>query len=303
MGISRQPHTAAMYRAPTSIYRVKPKDKWDPRKCPTAPEEHLSKSLLKARLQQVVTETAQLQRALSATKTHSVLLIFQAMDAAGKDSTIRAVLSGLNPAGCEVCEFKRPTEIELDHDYLWRCAKELPGRGEIGVFNRSHYEEVLAVRVHPELLKPQRLPHVPENLDELWKERIDSIKHWEEHLTRNGTLVLKFFLNLSREEQKSRFLERMDNPRKQWKIEPADIRERGYWEDYMKAYQEVIPATSTEAAPWYCIPADSKPFMRVCVAEILLEAMQDLNLSFPVLDENGIKKLEKLKAQLLAEDE
>jgi PPK2 family polyphosphate:nucleotide phosphotransferase len=292
-----------MYQAPTSIYRIEPDSDWDPRLCPTGPEEVVSKGTMKERLQEVVKETAQIQRALQATRTHSVLLVFQAMDAAGKDSTIRAVLSGLNPAGINVREFKRPTEAEYDHDYLWRLAKELPGRGEIGVFNRSHYEEVLAVRVHPEILNFQRLPSTPADLETLWQERIASMRAWEEHLTNNGTLILKFFLNLSREEQKNRFLERMGNPKKYWKIEPADIRERGYWDDYMDAYQAALPTTSTEAAPWYCIPADSKPYMRVCVAEILLEALQGLNLSFPDVGEAGMAKIAELKASLLAEEE
>ncbi|MEM7430663.1 MAG: PPK2 family polyphosphate kinase [Pseudomonadota bacterium] len=222
----------------------------------------------------------ELQRVLAASNQHSVLLVFQAMDAAGKDSTIRSVLQGVDPAGCQVFSFKRPSKLELDHDFLWRTTCRLPERGRIGVFNRSHYEEVLVVRVHPSILNFQQLPY-PVDLNTVWDDRLHSIREHEAHVARNGTVILKFFLNVSREEQKRRFLYRLDTPEKNWKYEPNDVRERGYWDDYMNAYEAALNATSTSAAPWYAIPADDKPYMRARVAEIVINALQSLDMRYP----------------------
>ncbi len=223
----------------------------------------------------------ELQRRLYAGNHHSVLLIFQAMDAAGKDGTIRAVLTGIDPAGCQVHAFKRPSEHELDHDFLWRHMCALPERGRIGVFNRSWYEEVLAVRVHPEYLKFQRLPHQPKTLGALWRERYESINAIEQHLARNGTLVLKFWLNVSREEQRTRLLERLADPAKNWKFESGDLGERAHWDRYMDAYEEMLNATSRPWAPWYAIPADSKSYTRMAVADIIVRALDSLKLRYP----------------------
>jgi PPK2 family polyphosphate:nucleotide phosphotransferase len=212
------------------------------------------------------------------------LLIFQAMDAAGKDGTIRAVLTGVNPAGCEVHSFKQPSSLELDHDFLWRTALRVPERGRIGVFNRSYYEEVLIVRVHPEILEKQKLPY-PIDFDTVWEERFASIRAWEEHLARSGTVILKFWLNVSKDEQRRRFLSRLDEPEKNWKFSSADVKERGYWDDYTKAYEEALNATSRPWAPWYAIPADDKPNMRVAVAKILRDALESFDLRYPKVDE------------------
>ncbi len=221
-----------------------------------------------------------LQRVLAAGDRHSVLLVFQAMDAAGKDSTIRSVMQGIDPSGCQVFSFKKPTSLELDHDFLWRTTCRLPERGRIGVFNRSHYEEVLVVRVHPKILGFQKLPGEL-NLDTIWDERLTSIRQQEEHLARNGTVILKFWLNVSEDEQKRRFLARLDDPAKNWKFEPGDVVERRHWDDYMVAYQDALNATSRPWAPWYAIPADDKPYMRARVAEIIIAALQGIGLKYP----------------------
>jgi PPK2 family polyphosphate:nucleotide phosphotransferase len=249
-------------------------------------------------LAEAVEELAALQHILYANDYHSVLLVFQAMDAAGKDSTIRAVLTGVDPAGCDVHSFKRPSLQELDHDFLWRTATRLPERGRIGVFNRSYYEEVLAVRVHPEFLKYQKLPRVPKKLDELWEERYESIRDHEKHLARNGTLILKFWLNVSREEQRQRFLSRLDEPEKNWKFESGDISERGFWRDYMKAYEAALNATSRPWAPWYAIPADNKPFMRATVAELVVASLKKLDLRYPELEPEEKARFDEMRAQL-----
>ncbi len=222
----------------------------------------------------------QLQRVLSAGDRHAVLLVFQAMDAAGKDGTIRAVMSGVDPSGCQVFSFKRPSELELDHDFLWRTSCHLPERGRIGIFNRSQYEEVLVVRVHPKLLASQKLPGEL-NLDSIWDERLRSIREQEAHLARNGTVILKFWLNVSREEQKRRLLERLDDEQKLWKFDPGDVRERRHWKQYMHAYEEALNATSRPWAPWYAIPADDKPYMRARVAEIIVQTLKSIGLSYP----------------------
>ena len=250
-------------------------------KARTAPPKRApGKKAAKARLAKVVDELSDLQQVLYADDRYAVLLIFQAMDAAGKDGTIRAVLSGINPAGCQVFSFKQPSAEELDHDFLWRTARRLPERGRIGVFNRSYYEEVLVVRVHPEYLDNQQLPHRP-SLGRLWKERYDSIREHERHLARSGTMILKFWLNVSPEEQRRRFLSRLDEPAKNWKFAEGDARERERWQAYMRAYQDMLNATSRSWAPWYAIPADDKPFMRLCVAEILRDALAGLDLRYP----------------------
>ncbi len=225
-------------------------------------------------------ELNKLQRVLAAGDRHAVLLVFQAMDAAGKDSTIRAVMQGVDPSGCQVFSFKKPSSLELDHDFLWRTTCRLPERGRIGIFNRSQYEEVLIVRVHPKLLEYQKLPD-PIDLDTIWDERLRSIREQEEHLARNGTVIIKFWLNVSKDEQKRRFLARLDDPDKNWKFEPGDVEERRHWDDYMAAYEAALNATSRPWAPWYAIPADDKPYMRARVAEIIIQTLQSIGLEYP----------------------
>jgi len=231
----------------------------------------------------------------------SLLLIFQAMDAAGKDGAIKHVMSGLNPQGCQVTSFKAPSAEELDHDFLWRCTKKLPERGRIGIFNRSYYEEVLVVRVHEQILHSQKIPEILMTRN-IWEERFKDIRHFEEYLHRNGTIVVKFFLNLSPEEQKKRFLERIENPDKNWKFSASDAKERKYWNDYMNAYEQLIINTSTEDSPWYVIPADDKPFARVAVAAAIISAMDSLNFKYPEVSAEKIAELQKVKEDLLAED-
>jgi PPK2 family polyphosphate:nucleotide phosphotransferase len=238
-----------------------------------------------------------LQRRLYADNRWSVLLVFQAMDAAGKDSTIRAVLRGINPQGCQVFSFKQPSVQELDHDFLWRVSSRLPERGRIGVFNRSHYEEVLVVRVHPEFLKGQRLP-VDLPLDRLWAERYQSILEFERHLARNGYVIAKFFLNVSREEQAARFRRRIDRPDKNWKFSEGDLEERKRWDDYMKAYEDALNATSRPWAPWYAVPADDKPYLRATVAGIVEEALDSLGLRYPRISRKRKEELQTLRGQI-----
>lgn len=221
-----------------------------------------------------------LQRVLAAGDRHAILLVFQAMDAAGKDSTIRAVMQGVDPSGCQVFSFKKPSSLEIDHDFLWRTVCCLPERGRIGIFNRSHYEEVLVVRVHPKILASQKLPGEL-NLEAIWDERLHSIREHEEHLARNGTVILKFWLNVSRDEQKRRFLARLDNSDKNWKFEPRDVIERRHWDEYMHAYQEMLNATSRPWAPWYAIPADDKGYMQARVAETIIGALESIGLRYP----------------------
>jgi PPK2 family polyphosphate:nucleotide phosphotransferase len=239
------------------------------------------------------------QEKLYAQGQWSVLLIFQAMDAAGKDGALKHVMSGINPEGCEVTSFKPPSHDELDHDYLWRAHKRIPERGKIGIFNRSYYEEVLVVKVHQELLGPQRLPKSVTGKG-LWKNRYEDINNFEKYLTRNGVLVLKFFLHLSKGEQKKRFLARLDMPEKNWKFSMADVEERGYWKDYQQAYQEMIQNTASKRAPWFVIPADNKWFTRVAVAGAVIEALDSLNLEFPEANQQKRKELAKVRQALLA---
>lgn len=286
-----------------SPYRVAFDGSFRVRRAPTAPPPGApDKAQCKARLADLVGELARLQDILYAHDNHAVLLVFQAMDAAGKDSTIKALLTGVNPAGCEVYAFKRPSDVELDHDFLWRTSACLPQRGRIGVFNRSYYEEVLAVRVHPEFLDRQKLPERPRHLGELWAERLKSIRHHERHLARNGTLILKFWLNVSRSEQRERLLARLDEPEKHWKFEAADLDERALWPQYMRAYEAALNATSRPWAPWYAIPADSKAFMRMTVADIVVRALEALDLRYPRLGATKLAEFERLKRRLLADD-
>jgi PPK2 family polyphosphate:nucleotide phosphotransferase len=234
---------------------------------------------------------AELQNMLYAQDQWSVLLIFQAMDAAGKDGAIRHVMSGINPQGCQVFSFKGPSSEDLDHDFLWRCSKSLPERGRIGIFNRSYYEETLVVRVHPEFLNGQKLPRRYIN-DDIWDDRFEDIRNYEKYLSRNGTVIRKFFLHLSKDEQKRRFLSRLDDPDKNWKFSANDAKERGHWKDYMDAYEDTIRQTATKYAPWYVVPADNKWFTRVVVASAVIDALASLDLAYPKVDE---KKLAELK--------
>ncbi len=242
-----------------------------------------------------------LQRVLAAGDRHAVLLVFQAMDAAGKDSTIRSVMQGVDPSGCQVFSFKKPSNLELDHDFLWRTTCRLPERGRIGIFNRSQYEEVLVVRVHPKILGYQKLPVEP-NLETIWDERLTSIRQQEEHLARNGTVILKFWLNVSRDEQKRRFLSRLDEPAKNWKFEPKDVVERRYWNDYMSAYEDALNATSRPWAPWYAIPADDKPYMRARVADIIIETLESIGLRYPEPSDDERAEFSEARAELNADE-
>jgi PPK2 family polyphosphate:nucleotide phosphotransferase len=249
-------------------------------------------------------EMQELQDMLYAGNTHAVLLIFQAMDGAGKDSTIKHVMSGINPQGCQVFNFKQPSAEELDHDFLWRTTKCLPERGRIGIFNRSYYEEVLIVKVHPEILIRQNVPEfgaIDKISDDIWADRYNSINNFERHMVNNGTIVIKFFLNVSKKEQADRFLKRINDPQKNWKFTFSDMEERNYWDDYQKAYEDMITETSTTVAPWYIIPADKKWYMRLAVAEILLQRLKNTGLKYPVLTEKQIAELEKGKQLLINE--
>jgi len=253
------------------------------------------------RLRSCIEELDSLQRLLYADDKHSILLIFQAMDAAGKDSTIRAVMRGINPAGCQVFRFRKPSEIELDHDFLWRTTTRLPERGRIGIFNRSYYEEVLIVRVHPEILEGQRLPNGIDN-PAIWDQRLESMAAHELHLARNGTVILKFWLNVSRDEQKARFLSRLDKPEKTWKFEYADVVERRHWDAYMHAYECALNATSRPWAPWYAIPADNKPYMRACVAETVVAALKQLHLEYPEATADLQRRVGQIRDELERSD-
>ena len=250
-------------------------------------------------LQQGIVRTAELQDKLYASDSWSLLLIFQAMDAAGKDGIIKHVMSGINPQGCQVYSFKVPTETELQHDFLWRTTCSLPERGHIGIFNRSYYEEVLVVRVHPEILQSQKTPASLVG-KRVWEERFEDIRCFERHMARSGTVIRKFFLNVSKKEQKNRFLARLDQPEKNWKFSAADIHERKYWDDYQKAYEEMIARTSTEAAPWYVVPADNKWFTRLVVSAVLVDTLESLDLAYPKVDETKKKELGAAKKVLLA---
>ena len=259
------------------------------------------KDIAKKILKENVQELADAQELLYAGDRHSVLIIVQAMDAAGKDGLVEHVMSGVNPQGCQVHSFKAPSAEDLDHDYLWRCLKVLPNRGHIGIFNRSYYEEVLIVRVHPEMLDRQRLPPGKRN-EKFWRKRYDDINAFEHHLVRNGTVILKFFLNVSKGEQKKRFLERLDTPEKNWKFSEADVAERKYWKEYMRAYEAAISETSTKWAPWYILPADNKLVTRALAADIITSTIRGLKLKPPAVSPERRKALEAARQALLAED-
>lgn len=288
------------FTPPDSPYLAIGSDQFKLADFPTAEQAGLKSKAAKRRLEDAVERIADAQRRLYAQNTWALLLVFQAMDAAGKDSTIRHVLSGVNPAGCTVTSFKRPSSRELNHDFLWRTSVALPERGRIGVHNRSHYEEVLVVRVHPEILDRQRLPFRPA-LEQVWSDRMTSIRDYEQHLARNGVAILKFFLNVSREEQRQRFLARLEEPHKRWKFEANDVRERAHWDHYMAAYQAAIRETSRPWAPWYVIPADDKPVMRCRVAELIADALDSLDLRFPVTGASDQTVHDELYEQLLNE--
>ncbi len=243
---------------------------------------------------------AEYQERLAAQDRYALLIVFQAMDAAGKDGTIRHVMTGVNPQGVQVSSFKSPTTHELDHDFLWRTAVRLPGRGMIGIFNRSHYEEVLVARVHPELLAAQRLPPSPKG-KALWAQRYRAINDWEQHLAENGTRIVKLFLNVSREEQRQRFLARIDEPHSNWKFSASDARERRYWDDYQKAYGDLLSSTSTEWAPWYVIPADHKWFMRVAASAAILNALTEIDPQYPKPTKADREDMLQARAELVAE--
>jgi PPK2 family polyphosphate:nucleotide phosphotransferase len=263
---------------------------------PTAPPGEIDKVSLKEQRRERTRAIRDLQRKLHAHDHYAVLFVFQAMDAGGKDSTIRSVFTGVNPAGFQVSSFKAPSDEELDHDFLWRIARRLPERGRIGVFNRSHYEEVLVVRVHPEFLEGQRLPSYDSST--IWQERFESIRSFEKHLADNGTIIVKFFLNVSLARQKHRFLRRIDKPSKNWKFKAQDVKERERWPDYMGAFEDALNETSRPWAPWYAIPADSKPYMRLQVARIVQETLESLGVDFPQIDEEAKAALGKCRALL-----
>ena len=262
---------------------------------------NFQKKQAKKLLKKTVKQVARHQDVLYAQSTFALLLIFQAMDAAGKDSTIKNVLSGVNPQGCHVVSFKQPSSEELDHDYLWRASKALPERGKLGVFNRSYYEEVLIVRVHPAILDQQQLPASARG-EHIWKQRFDDINNFEKYLTNNGIVVMKFFLNVSKEEQKQRFLGRIDRPEKNWKFSVADAKERGHWNDYRIAYEAALTHTSTDWAPWHVIPADHKWFTRLAVASLIEQKLASLDLTYPVLEENHLERLQEARLMLEQEE-
>jgi len=283
-----------MFQAPASEYLVPFDGSFRIADAPASDSKNWDS---KKRLKQHLGNLDTLQKALYANDRHSVLLIFQGVDAAGKDSTIRAVMKGINPAGCQVFSFKKPSRKELDHDFLWRTSCALPERGRIGIFNRSQYEEVLVVRVHPEILESQQLPGSIAR-HTIWEQRLESIRDQEKHLARNGTAILKFWLNVSREEQKNRFLARLDNQKKQWKFNPRDLQERQCWDQYMHAYEEALNNTSSEWAPWYAIPADDKRYMRATIAGIIVEALQNIGLKYPVPSDEDEAQFEQSRQTL-----
>lgn len=280
-------------------FRVPSGKKVDLTEWPTAVEPvYESKKDYTQSLKNQVKELSELQRLLYATNRHAVLLIFQAMDAAGKDGAIRHVMSGVNPQGVQVFSFKHPSAQELDHDFLWRTTRVLPERGRIGIFNRSYYEEVLIVRVHPEILRSQNLPDSLLDEKTIWPERYRSIVDLETHLHRNGTRIIKFFLHLSEEEQRQRFLERIADPEKNWKFSLSDVRERKYWKEYMQAYAACLAATSTPTAPWHVVPADDKKNARLIISEIILNVMRDLKMAYPKTTKKRRLELEDIRQRL-----
>jgi PPK2 family polyphosphate:nucleotide phosphotransferase len=270
-------------------------DKWPTRVKPV----YKSKKQYRELLAKQVAELSEQQQIHYASNRYAVLLIFQAMDAAGKDGAIRHVMSGVNPQGCQVFSFKHPSAEELEHDFLWRTTQALPERGRIGIFNRSYYEEVLIVRVHPEILQAQNIPDRLLNEKTFWQDRYRSIVDMEEHLHRNGTRIIKFFLHLSEEEQRKRFLERIDEPDKNWKLSLADIKERKFWKQYMQAYEECLNATSTPNAPWYVVPADDKENARLIISQIILDTFESLELAYPKPSAEHLRELQSIRKQLV----
>jgi PPK2 family polyphosphate:nucleotide phosphotransferase len=269
-------------------------DKW-----PTKTEPvYRSRENYQQLLGEHVASLSSLQQLLYAFNRYAVLLIFQAMDAAGKDGAIKHVMSGVNPQGCQVFSFKHPTPIELQHDFLWRATRDLPERGRIGIFNRSYYEEVLIARVHPEILRSEGLPDALLDEKTVWRDRYRSIVDLELHLSGNGTRIVKFYLHISKEEQRKRFLQRIDDPEKNWKFSAADVAERQYWNQYMKAYEECFNATSTQRAPWYIVPADDKENARLIVSKIVLETLDELEMTYPKADAERRRELQSIRAQL-----
>jgi PPK2 family polyphosphate:nucleotide phosphotransferase len=280
-------------------FRVREDDEVDLKKWPAGIDPiYSSKAEYKQVLEEHVARLSEMQQLLYASNKHAVLLIFQAMDAAGKDGAIRHVMSGVNPQGCQVFSFKHPSAAELEHDFLWRTTRDLPERGRIGIFNRSYYEEVLIVRVHPEILQSEGVPGAPQDDQALWHDRYRSIKDLEKHLHKNGTRIVKFFLHLSEEEQRKRFLERIDEPEKNWKFSLADIEERKFWKHYMKAYEQCLSATSTADSPWYVVPADDKENARLIVSQIILDTFEDLKMSYPETSDARRAELLAIRAQL-----
>lgn len=284
----------------TSDFRVHEGDDVDLEKWPTLVKPvYKSDDEYKTLLDEHVEKLSDLQRMHYASNRHALLLIFQAMDAAGKDGAIRHVMSGVNPQGCQVFSFKHPSATELEHDFLWRTTRDLPERGRIGIFNRSYYEEVLIVRVHQEILKGEGLSEPHHGDKELWHERYRSIANLERHLNCNGTRMVKFFLHLSKDEQRKRFLARIDEPEKNWKFSMADIKERGFWKHYMKAYEKCLSATSTKDSPWYVVPADDKENARLIVSQIVVETLQDLKMSYPKTTPERHQELMEIRGQLV----
>ena len=280
-------------------FRVRPGEKVDLKEWPTIVKPFCkSKKRYQKLLAEHVDEMSSLQRLLYACNHYALLMIFQGMDAAGKDGGVQHVMSGVNPAGCQVWSFKQPSADELEHDFLWRTTFRLPERGQIGVFNRSYYEEVLVVRVHPEILRSQGLPEELRNRKTLWEERYRSIVNLESHLYRNGTRILKIFLHLSKEEQRKRFLERIDKPEKNWKFSLADIHERKYWQHYMKAFEACLSSTSTPHAHWYVVPADDKENARLIISQIVLDALDELKMAYPKITEKRRQELKTIRSQL-----
>jgi PPK2 family polyphosphate:nucleotide phosphotransferase len=294
--ISRAKKISKEYRV-TSDKKFKLKDFQTDVKSDLGKEE---KPMAQQALKLGVEALAEMQDTLYAQDKWSLLVVFQAMDAAGKDGAIKHVMSGINPQGCEVTAFKSPSAEELDHDFLWRCMKHLPERGRIGIFNRSYYEEVLVVRVHEAILRSQKLP---EKLitESIWDDRLNDIRNFEKYLNNNGILLVKIFLNVSKKEQKKRFLERIDKPDKNWKFSSADLAERKFWKQYMAAYEDLIKKTATEKSPWYVVPADSKPYARIVVASAILNALDSMKLSYPEVSDDQRAELQRLKQELLAE--
>jgi PPK2 family polyphosphate:nucleotide phosphotransferase len=281
-------------------YRVDKPDRFRLASVDCADTGNVDKDAAGAMLADDVKRLSDLQERLYANHRWAVLIVLQGMDAAGKDSVVAHVMSGVNPQGCDVHSFKAPNAEELDHDFLWRTTTRLPGRGRIGIFNRSYYEDVLVVRVHPELLARQNIPRTLVG-KHIWEERFQDIRAFERHLARSGTLVLKFFLHVSKEEQRRRFLDRLEQPAKRWKFSMDDVNERKRWDDYMGAYQDMIRATSRPTAPWYVVPADHKWFTRMVVATAAIEALESLDLSYPRIDTASLKEMRKVRAALLAE--